>query len=176
LHELNPGKEPVIYMNKKKAPNKAAPKRKRTPWNTSEILYAVFGYLTTREKPLILSRRHDGAAVAEILGKIVEANELPKAGNNYPRLSIPPEVDEITNVPATGKVINEPANPETQIMAIIRRFNPFEQNEIFKAVAEAMASDRKEQIARISQNRKLLEEDSHRAHKVNEDFLSIVKQ
>jgi hypothetical protein len=68
-------------------------------WNVSEVLYSVFGYLTGRKTPLILSSNHNAAPIADILMAIVQENKLPacRPDAEWPKLDIPKDIDTITN-------------------------------------------------------------------------------
>lgn len=88
-----------MQKGKKAARKTAVKKRLRTPWNTSEILFAVYGYLTTRKEPLIFSASHNAGAIAEILGAIVKANNLPPTRKNWKKIAIPDGLEGLTNVP-----------------------------------------------------------------------------
>jgi hypothetical protein len=154
------------------------PPRRRVPWNTAEILFSVFGYLTTRQEPLILSAHHDAAPVAEILGKIADANGLPKAGNKYPKLNIPVELDRITNVPAMVMGNAGPnataANPAQEITQILFRHNHGGQNAILRDVINNMAEQRKNTFANLKNEEKALAETLERFHKNAAELESIV--
>lgn len=144
----------------------AKPKQARVPWRTSEILYAVVGYLTTREKPLILGGAYECSAVAEILGKIVEANGLPKTRRGYPKIKIPDGLENITNMPKRPEpnhgcgVGPMPApNPVAAIIDVLMRQNPEAQNDILKEVLTALIQHKHTRIKSVEEDLKQLRDE-----------------
>lgn len=170
----------------KKAARKTAVKRQRTPWNASEILYAVYGYLTTRKEPLILSASHGAAPVAEILNAIVKANNLPEPRRSgYPKIKIPEGIDHLTNIPdAPRQAVNgEQKNKlpaagelvETVFSTLQMNLDLPEQNKFVSALLKRMSDDRREWIAIKEKSRQNVDEELDRSRKIYEEFLQIVK-
>lgn len=128
-------------------------------WNVSEVLYTVMSYLTAREKPLMLSRNHDAAPVAEILNLIVTANELPacRNGDDWPKLDIPKAVDDIV----TGPIACRPYEIE-EVYGIIRPLIEVQtyanQNRIVASLLEEMKEHRTYEITRVNQEMEDMQE------------------
>lgn len=168
----------------KKAARKTAVK-KRSPWTTSEILYAVLGYLTTRKKELILSGHHDAAPVAEILAAIIEANGLPKPRNRYPKIQIPDKAETLTNVPTgDGEAVRNderrklPAAGEmveTVFNQLQTSMDLSEQNKFVAELLARMAASRREFVDLKEKNRNAAIDEVDRARKIHEDFMAVVK-
>lgn len=168
-------------MSRKNTKQKPAP-RKRTPWNAREILFAVTGYLTTRDSTLIFDRHHDCAPLAEILGKIADANGLPACRDKYQKIKIPDGIGHITNIPlsslsATVKQAALPpaTEPVTVCLNVIRSKPWEEQNDILRLIIKGMQDDRAGRISMQEGYRKEISAQLDHAHKINEDFLSIAK-
>lgn len=49
----------------------------------SEVLYGFCGWLTTREEPTIMSRRHDAAVVADRIKEFIDSQGLQMPRDNY---------------------------------------------------------------------------------------------
>jgi hypothetical protein len=67
-------------------------------FNASDAIFSLIGFLTTREQPLILSKKHDPAPVAAIVQMFCDANKLPKTRENWPKRINPENTDHLTNV------------------------------------------------------------------------------
>lgn len=51
----------------------------------TEALFGFAGWLTCRDEPVTLSREHDAARMAELVGEYIKANDLPGVRENlYP--------------------------------------------------------------------------------------------
>jgi hypothetical protein len=181
------GRKPVfIFMaTSKKAARKTAVKRQRSPWNTSEILYAVYGYLTTRKTPLILSASHGAGPVAEILGAIAKANNLPPTRKNWKKIAIPEGIEHITNAPgmACSDAGNRQAPKPPQAAELVetvfgmmqRALDLPEQNKFIAGLLARMRESRSEYIAMRENEMKHSEDSVGRARKIYDEFVAIVK-
>jgi hypothetical protein len=160
-------------------PKKQTPKpRRRTPWNTSEILYSVFGYLTTRETPLILSAHYNAGAVAEIIGAIAKANDLPKCRNGaaWKKIHIPDGLEEITNVPkvaAADKVKEAETTPEMKFYNYLFGLTPEEQNAVIRSLLKSMQEDRRQKFDEAEADRKRINDHLERMHRTGEELLKL---
>lgn len=74
------------------------------PMNAAEEIYAFVGFLTTRDKELILSAHNDCAPIAELTWAFVKANNFPELRDGWHNVKIiqPQNTDHITNVPPIG--------------------------------------------------------------------------
>jgi hypothetical protein len=168
----------------KKAARKTAVKRQRTPWNASEIVYSVIGYLTTRKAPLFLGGSYDAAPVAEVVGAIVKANNLPPTRKSWKKIHIPDGIENITNVPdGPRQVDGEQKNKlptaaellETVFTTLQMNLDRPEQNKFVSGLLAKMGESRREWIAIKEQTRKNVDEELDRSRKIYEEFLQIVK-
>lgn len=173
----------------KKAARKTAA---RIKGNTSEILYAVFGYLTARPVPLILSAKHGAAPVAELIGEIIKANGLPPTNTKTkpPRLNVTDLMETLTNVPASAKVNeNTQASPdsgrkklptaaeasETVFLEMQRNMDLQEQNKFIGLLINRMKEGRLEFMAMREKGLERVQDELERSRKIYEEFLQIVK-
>lgn len=120
----------------------------------TELLYSVFGYLTTREKVLILSSKHDAAAVAELLGELVELNGLPKVRHSYGkngqgRIKTNLKTDSLTNLPEVKESIGGETqqkgtadNPVDIIRRVLYGFDLEGQNKIIFELLGQLENER----------------------------------
>lgn len=169
---------------RKAAPTKTAARPQS--WNNSEILYAVLGYLTTREEPLILSSHHSAAAVAEILGGIIEANGLPKPRQDYPKIKIPEGLEKITNVPKPQqpKAIQADCQPQilspdeigSKVLNLLLNQAPEDQNRVMETVIKTLAQARQKEAEYLSSERNRFNDQIERSHKNNEHLARILKE
>lgn len=180
-----------MQKGKNAARKTAAKKRHRTPWNSSELLFTVFGYLTMRQVPLILSSKHGAAPVADLINEIIKANGLPEAKmtNRTPKLNVTKNMETLTNVPASAQInpnTEAAGNAKLEIMKpdevgakiygmLAGNLDLPEQNKVIAGLLQRMASDRKKFIEMYHSNAKELEERIQAAHKINEEFLNIVR-
>lgn len=171
-----------------KPTKKAAP---RAPWNAREFLLSVTGYLTTRPEPLVFSSHHDAAPIADIIGKIADANGLPGVRKSWKKIHIPDGLEGITN--ARGQIVEyvvdnevkkEPTqfnlkaaktDPQGLILEIIRLHPLTHQNGILASIVKEMGNDRILNIDQLQTEGKQLQAQHEHAQKVREEFLSIVK-
>lgn len=174
-------------MSKRQA--RKAPKRQRTPWNTSEILYAVYGYLTTRKQPLIFSASHEACAIAEVLGAIVKANGLPPTRKSWKKITIPEGIDNLTNLPVgnaansnggdlTGqhKKMLKPDDVLDKVTELIQmNLSLEEQNKFIAGLLERMSENRRSYIGMLEQNEKDVANNVNNARRIYEDFLKVVR-
>lgn len=154
-------------------------KQARVPWRTSEILYAVMGYLSTREQPLIFSGNHHPGPIAEILGAIVQANGLPAPRGRYPKIKIPDGLEGITNVPHVVNACSEgpekrPVNEVDGFISHLRRMKPEEQNETIKAIISEMWKFKHTRLDSAEQDEKQIVEEVHRRRQDIEKFRAII--
>lgn len=172
--------------NAKKAGTKTAAKkqpRQRTPWNASEILYSVFGYLTTRKQPLILSGHHDAGAVAEFLGEVCRANNLPatREGSKWKKIHISDAMETITNLPpvqnavACGPAKGTQADPLEAVMGVFKGLAPDGQNKLFSDVFKRLKEERKEWMGRIENDGAHLDNERSKAIKATEELHNFAK-
>lgn len=128
---------------------KAAPKVKRH--NVTEMLYAFIGFLTTRDEPIIFSKKHNAGAISELLASFVKANNLPMVRDNYPKVKVPDGTDHLTNVAPMMSVAAEPLTPldcfET-LVTVLRRADQRHHDKILAAFLDRI----KEQRLRDMQN------------------------
>jgi hypothetical protein len=74
--------------------------RKKNPvkrLNVTETIYALLGWLTTRDQPVILSAHHDASVPAKLVGAFVDENRLPATRPNKIKLQVPKHLDHLTN-------------------------------------------------------------------------------
>jgi hypothetical protein len=65
----------------------------------AEAIYSFLGFLTTRDKEVILSKHNDVAPVAQLAGEFIKANNLPAVSDTWPNWIAPPNTEHLTNVP-----------------------------------------------------------------------------
>lgn len=135
-------------------------KKKKNPErrNASEVLTVFLGLLSQREKPLILSAKHDYAPVAEYAAKFMATNQLPRIRENYPKIKPPPGTNHLTNVPeeARNTCALPPLTGEEaidQILAIIRRSTGDQETAIMAGVLKILKGQHKHRIAQHRMNR-----------------------
>jgi hypothetical protein len=174
----------------KKTAKKAAPRKTAKPksWNNSEILYAVLGYLTTRETPLILSGHHEAGAVAAILGKIIEANRLPKTRPNFPKIKIPDDVENIGNMTRAeqkeqinnqaecGPAKKTPDEIAGHILNQLLNQAAEDQNKIMATVVKMLHTARKKEYEYLNAERNRFNDGIEQAAKNNNELASILKE
>src|SRR5688572_3691421 len=71
------------------------------PMNATEAIYAFVGFLTTRDKELILSAHNNCDPIAELMGAFVKANNFPELREGWHKVKItqPQNTEHLTNVP-----------------------------------------------------------------------------
>lgn len=106
--------------------------------NVTELLYAVTGFLSTREKPLTFSRYHNAAPIADIIGALVKANGLPDTTKDWPKIQIPDGIDAIENsaTQVRNAVLPDLVQAKEQIMALLLSYSTPEQIMLVGAVTQ----------------------------------------
>jgi hypothetical protein len=125
-------------------------------FNPTEAIYSFVAFLTTRNKELILSSHNDAAPVAELVGKFIEANNLPKTmdSDDWSNWIAPPNTEHITNVPQTtcsDRAISTPpldAKAATgKMIDAILGMDPSQQN---VAITDFLISIKKARLNRVN--------------------------
>lgn len=171
-------------MSKRQA--RKAPKRQRTPWNTSEILFAVYGYLTTRKQPLIFGAEYKAGAIAEVLGAIVKANGLPPTRKSWKKITIPEGIDHLTNLPVGNAANSDTAGQPKKMLKpddvldkvtelLQMNLSLEEQNKFIAGLLERMSENRRSYIGMLEQNEKDVANNVNNARRIYEDFLKVVR-
>lgn len=114
-------------------------------WNNTEILYAFTGWLSTRELPLIFSKRHNNVPIAKIVGEFCLANGLPNVREDYPIVQVPENTDHFTNVPPpAGQVAREKSLDEitNEVYGLLNQLHGADQNEAVAVILSKMKKDR----------------------------------
>jgi hypothetical protein len=128
-------------------------------FNPTEAIYSFVAFLTTRNRELILSSHNDSAPVAELVGKFIEANNLPKTrdSDDWSNWIAPPNTEHITNVPqatCSDRAISTPpldAKAATgKMMDAILGMDPTQQN---AAIAGFLTSVKKQRFNRVTNMR-----------------------
>lgn len=117
--------------------------------NVTEVLFAVFGYLTTRAKPLIFSRQHDCAPIASLLGEIVRVNNLPQVreGGEQPKLSFPESLDDVGNTSyAELRTIYNVAQVYGIMLPLVHGLDRSEQNRLILTLIHELKRDREDEL------------------------------
>jgi hypothetical protein len=117
--------------------------------NATEVLSAFLGWLASREKPLILSTRHDYAPVVQIASEFIKVNKLPRILDNAPKLKWPQGTDHLTNehrdqeTKTTAKPVFFPADTVKNILEALGRHNAEIQNAVLSDVLYELYRGRK---------------------------------
>jgi hypothetical protein len=123
-------------------------------WNVSEVLYSVFGYLTARKTPLILSSNHNAAPVADILMGIVQENNLPacRDGDDWPKLAFPKHIETIGN--ESQKNATRSYTPDeiySMVLPLIQCMDLPSQNRILATLLEEVRNSRTQELNFVSE-------------------------
>lgn len=108
----------------------------------TEAIYSFIGFLSTREKPLIFSSKHDCAPIAQVAAEFVKVNRMPATRPDWPKYKAPTNVDHLTNEkvaePPT-KAIAASMNKEDaigEIKIILSMVSRPERNTVLAAVLD----------------------------------------
>lgn len=125
--------------------------------NASEALFSFVGWLTTRDKPVILSAHHTAGVPAELVGLFIKENSLPELREdwNHVLISMKDVAIELTNDPALNpnKVAPPPPTFEEafkQILGLFRFFHDQRQNHLFARLIEELSETRLSEFHRLS--------------------------
>lgn len=135
-------------------PTKSAPAKKVPPstpkrlLNATEALYGFCGWLTTRDKPVIMSARHTSDVPAEMIFAFVDAQGLPQVSKDWDKI-LRPMADikpDLTNDPAlvVNTVIHPPSFDESynKIMKLLSGFHTQRQNHLIARVLHGLREER----------------------------------
>lgn len=121
--------------------------------NPTEAIYSFLGFLTTRDKEVILSSHNDCAPVAQLAAAFCEANKLPVTTDNWPNWIAPPNTEHITNVPAIGysekSLASEPLSVEKagdQMLGAILGMSPANQDAVIANFLERITKQRNARV------------------------------
>lgn len=119
--------------------------------NATEYLYAFTGFLTSREKPIIFSKHHNAAPIAELVAEFIKANRMPKPRPDWPAAKTPPQItNHITNerlasVNNVAEVIT-PEGAEKRIMRLLYELPKSHQDAVLAGVLSHMKRIRTERL------------------------------
>lgn len=180
----------------------ASAPRKRTPakpkdnrWTPSELVYAIYGYLTTRKSPVIMGGSINASATAEILGAIMDENGIEGPGNDYPDIkvgwaeAITQTGYDVIETESYDKIKSEAeanrnslqidatnagnADPVAAIMQVFNGYGFEAQNNVLALVIEQMAKDRKAHYKSLEEMRADINNKVDSFHKQMETFVKI---
>lgn len=117
--------------------------------SASEALYAFTGWLTTRDRAIMMSAHHNAGAVAEILAVFLQVQGIPAPGNNWDHkfTSMADVATAITNDPALNPNQCAPPPPTfdeafKQILGLFRFFHDQRQNHLLARLIEDLSETR----------------------------------
>lgn len=127
--------------------------------SASEALYAFTGWLTTRDRAIMMSAHHNVGAVAEIVAVFLKMQGIPAPGNNWSHtfLSMADVATSITNDPALS--LNQGATPSPtfdqayqQIVGYLTYFNAKRQNHLLARLLEELREGRAAELHVLTSN------------------------
>ena len=117
--------------------------------NASEVLTVFLGFLSQREKPLILSTRHDFAPVVEYASKFMDVNRMPKIRDYFPKLKPPPNTNHLTNEP-TQTMNQRPLSPDEILNIIQTHLGMLDHAQQNKLIARVLGDMKRERTTRVA--------------------------
>lgn len=145
-----------MATRKKAKPVKSAKKKPviRT-WNAAEALTAFFGFITTREKELIIGSHYDCSPLATLTNEFMKVNKL-KPVRVVPDWVAPIGFDDVTNVPPPVmkecSVNKEPLTAEQAAREMIDKIDNMPTNQQDAALATflgKLVDQRKKKLERM---------------------------
>jgi len=164
------------------APDKAGQiRRLHGPLNGREALYALTGFLTSREVPLTLSSRHTCANVAVLVDEFADRQGLPAMREHWSDLAVPvPEDDPLhtlTNEPHHSGVIKPPKTAEEVLAAFypdLLELRPEEQNALLARVIQRLRENRKSMREQLAHTVDDLQHRRGRLHEAEDELQTIL--
>lgn len=117
--------------------------------SASEALYSFIGWLTTRDRAIMMSAHHNSAAVAEILAIFLQVQGIPAPADNWQHkfITMADVATTITNDPALNPNQCAPPPPTfeeafKQILGLFRFFHDQRQNHLLARLIEDLSETR----------------------------------
>lgn len=117
----------------------------RRKMNPSEALVSLFGFLTTREKPIIFSQYHDCAPIFELIDAFRKYHKLAPPRDGMNKGTYLPGLDHITNEPTNLKLVGtDPATVLKSIWEQLYKIGERDQNKVIAKLLQEVKAMRQQ--------------------------------
>lgn len=154
--------------------NKKAPVRV-LKMNAREAVNFCIGWLSTREKPIVLSRYRDSAPVAQLVGAFCDQNLLPKMRDDV-GYDAPTGLEHLTNVTdnVQAAVALDASEILRRMLHDINHLSAKDQNKVIGHFIKKVRQDREAKKNQLHDTRNAVIEDAQRSVDLLEEFDNIV--